>query len=43
MSSNRYYDNDADVANDFELQAWADEISREATGTPNSGKGKVMR
>ncbi|EDV21123.1 uncharacterized protein TRIADDRAFT_60387 [Trichoplax adhaerens] len=36
-----YYDSDADVVNDFELQAWADELSNEATGTPNSANGKI--
>ena len=36
----RYYENDSDISNDKELQAFANEISADGTG-PDGGNGKV--
>ena len=37
----RYYKSDAAVIKDNEVQLWANEIAYGATGTSESGKGKV--
>ncbi|RDD39626.1 Allene oxide synthase-lipoxygenase protein [Trichoplax sp. H2] len=38
---NLYYVDDATVVADHEMQRWANEIALGATGTPDSGKGKL--
>lgn len=38
---NRYYKSDQDVINDEEIQALVNELSAEANGSVDSGKGKV--
>ena len=41
LPSHRYYKTDQDVINDEEIQALVNELSAEANGSADSGRGKV--
>ena len=41
LPSYRYYKTDQDVINDEEIQALVNELSAEANGSADSGRGKV--